>query len=242
MKFRSTLLTITIKHKKQRNIKMAYVEFISNVHNSTKRDYIKRVTDHDKAVVAEAACQFGHDYWDGERHMGYGGYRYDGRWRSVAEALLKHYNIKEDAKILDVGCGKGFLLFEFMQLLPKATIVGIDISTYAIENAKEEVKPFLQVGNANKLPFSDHEFDFIISINTLHNLYLPDLWNAFQEIERVGRGSAKHIIVEAYRNEREKVNLMYWQLTCRAFHTPEEWEWLMQQTGYQGDHSFIYFE
>ncbi len=221
---------------------MSYVEFISNVHNSTKRDYIKRVTDHDKAAVAEVACQFGKDYWDGERHMGYGGYRYDGRWGPVAEAMVQHYKLKEDAKILDVGVGKGFLLYEFTQILPKATVCGIDISTYAIENAKEEVRPFLQVGNANKLPFADQEFDFVVSINTLHNLYLPDLWKAFQEIERVGKNQAKQVIVEAYRNEREKVNLMYWQLTCRAFHTPEEWEWLMQQTGYKGDHSFIYFE
>jgi protein-L-isoaspartate(D-aspartate) O-methyltransferase len=97
------------------------------------------------------------------------------------------------------------------------------------------------VGNANKLPFENNSFDFVVSVNTLHNLYVYDLWQAVREIERVGRGP-KHICIEAYRNEREKVNLMYWQLTCRAFHTPEEWEWIFGQAGYTGDYSYIAFE
>ena len=105
----------------------------------------------------------------------------------------------------------------------------------------DDVKPFVQVANANKLPFPDKHFDLVISITTLHNLYNYDLHAALKEIERVSRGG-KYICVEAYRNEREKVNLMYWQLTCRAFHTPGEWEWIFKQAGYTGDHEFIWFE
>ena len=62
-----------------------------------------------------------------------------------------------------------------------------------------------------------------------------------REIERVG-ASHKYVCSEAYRNEEEKVNLLYWQLTCRMFCTPEEWQWWFKSTGYTGDHSFIYFE
>ena len=220
---------------------MAHLDFLSSVHKSTKRDYRQRVLDHDKADCAELACQFGRDYWDGERHLGYGGYRYDGRWRPVAETIARHYDLKPGSTILDVGCGKAFLLYEFTQVVPGAKVVGIDISTYGIENAKEEVRPFLQVGSAAALPFPDKSFDLVISLNVLHNLYNYDLWSALQEIERVGRGG-KYLVVETYRNEREKVNLLYWQLTCRAFHTPQEWEWLYQQAGYTGDHGYITFE
>jgi ubiquinone/menaquinone biosynthesis C-methylase UbiE len=220
---------------------MALVDFLTTNHTATKRDYLGRVMADDKAHCAEIACQFDRDYWDGERHLGYGGYRYDGRWRKVAEAMARHYGLKPGATILDVGCGKGFLLYEFMQVVPGARVTGLDVSRYAIENAKEEVRPALQIGHARQLPFPDRTFDFVVTINTLHNLYNYDLWSALREIERVGRG-AKHIIVEAYRNEREKMNLLYWQLTCRAFHTPQEWEWLFQQTGYSGDYSYIYFE
>jgi dihydrolipoamide dehydrogenase len=118
---------------------MAHIDFITQVHNSTKRDYVGRVTEHDKATCAEAACQFGKDYWDGERHTGYGGYKYDGRWRPIAEAMAKHYDLAPDARILDVGCGKGFLLYEFTQVLPDAKVTGIDKSgagfVVAIERA-----------------------------------------------------------------------------------------------------------
>jgi ubiquinone/menaquinone biosynthesis C-methylase UbiE len=199
------------------------------------------VLEADKAECAELAIQWGKEYWDGDRKNGYGGYRYDGRWRPVAEAMVKHYGLMPGASILDVGCGKGFLLYEFTQLLPGARITGLDISRYALENAKEEVRPFLQEGNALALPFADRSFDFVVSITTLHNLLLPELWSALQEIERVGRGG-KYVLVEAYRNEREKMNLMYWQLTCRAFHTPEEWVWLFAHARYTGDYSFIFFE
>jgi len=220
---------------------MAYVDFLTSIHKRTQRDYRQRVLDADKAECAEVAVQFGAEYWDGDRRYGYGGYRYDGRWRSVAEAMAIHYNLQPGAQILDVGCGKAFLLYELTQVVPRAEVIGLDLSRYAIENAKDEVRPHLMEGNARKLPFPDQSFDLVFSITTLHNLYLPDLWSALQEIQRVGR-SARYVCVEAYRNEREKVNLMYWQLTCRAFHTPAEWEWLFEQTGYTGDHSFIYFE
>jgi len=220
---------------------MAYVDFIMKVHKATKRDYVARVNEADKAECAEVATRFGKEYWDGDRKYGYGGYKYDGRWRAVAEAMARHYQLKPGASILDVGCGKGFLLYEFTQVVPGAKVTGIDISPYGIEHAKEEVRPFLQVGTASQLPFADRSFDFVFTVNTLHNLYNYELFAALQEIERVGRGP-KHIIIETYRNEREKANLLYWQLTCRAFLTPKEWEWLFQQAGYTGDYSYIVFE
>ncbi len=221
---------------------MANVDLITSVHTGTKRDYLGRVNGLDKAVAAEAAVKFGREYWDGDRSTGYGGYRYDGRWRPVAERMAKLYDLRAGSKVLDVGCGKGFLLYELTQVVPGIVVTGLDISDYAVANAKPEVKPFLQVGNARALPFTDGSFDFVYSITTLHNLYLDDLWAALGEIARVSAGGRGHITVEAYRNEREKVNLMYWQLTCRAFHTPREWEWLFAKAGYTGDYGYIYFE
>lgn len=220
---------------------MAYRDFVNLIHTSTTRDYLARVNEIDKAEVAEVAIEFGKDYWDGSRLTGYGGYTYDGRWRRVADAVVETYGIKPGMRILDVGSGKGFLLHDLAEACPGVEVAGIDVSDYAIEHMMETVKPYCRVGSAATLPWPDDHFDLVISINTLHNLFLPDLWSAFQEIERVGRG-AKYICVEGYRNEREKVNLMYWQLTCRAFHTPEEWRFLFEKTGYTGDHEFIYFE
>lgn len=220
---------------------MPYVDFVSAVHRRTKRDYLTRVNEFPKAEAAKLARQFGRDYWDGDRRVGYGGMRYDGRWRPVADAMIRHYGLEAGARILDVGCGKGFLLYDFTQALPGVEVAGLDISEYAVAEAKEEVRRFLRVGHANALPFPDRSFDLVISITTLHNLQCFDLDRALREIERVGR-KHKYIVVESYRNEEEKANLLYWQLTCESFHRPEGWEWWFRQTGYTGDWSFIYFE
>lgn len=220
---------------------MQEIDFLSEQHSSTSRDYIKRVVEHDKAKCARIATQWGKEYWDGERKHGYGGYTYDGRWNPIAERIAQHYELDEDASILDVGCGKGYLLYEFTQLLPKAEVRGLDISQYALDNAKPEVKGLLDHGHARSLPYEDDRFDLVLSINTVHNLTLPDLFSSLKEIERVGKNS-KWINVEAYRDEREKVNLIYWQLTCRQFNTPREWQWIFEHAGYSGDYGFIYFE
>lgn len=217
------------------------IDFTQALHTSTKRDYVARVVEFDKAECAEVASRFGQEYWDGERQYGYGGYRYDGRWRPIAERMAAHYGLEPGMRVLDVGCGKGFLLYEFTQVVPGLEVAGIDISAYGIENAKPEVRSSLIVGDAKKLPFDDKSFDFVLSLGTLHNFSLENLWSAVSEIERVGRGG-KYIMVESYRNQREKANLLYWQLTCKSFYSVEDWEWLYRKIGYTGDHGFIFFE
>lgn len=223
---------------------MSYIDFLSPLHKSTQRDYLARVNDPDfpKHKAAELAKQWGFDYWDGDRKICYGGYRYmEGRWEKVARLMAEQYDIKSGDKILDIGCGKGFLLYDFTKVVPGVEVYGVDISDYAIANSKEEVRDRLQIGNAISLPFPDQYFDFVYSITTLHNLHCYDLDKALREMQRVGKKN-KYLCVESYRNEVEKANLLYWQVTCEAFNTPEEWDWWFRQTGYTGDHSFIYFE
>jgi ubiquinone/menaquinone biosynthesis C-methylase UbiE len=220
---------------------MPEVDFLAVYQKATARDYVGRVVAHDKAECAAVARQWGRDYWDGERHHGYGGYRYDGRWRPIAEDMARHFGLKAGQRVLDVGCGKAFLLYELTQAVPGIEVAGIDISEYGIANAKDEMRPFLRPGHARSLPWPDDHFDLVISVNALHNLEVFDLEPAVREIERVGRGG-KWICVESFRNEREKANLLYWQLTCMSFHTPEAWAWLYRQWGYTGDYGFIFFE
>lgn len=220
---------------------MANIDFISHIHKKTKRDYLGRVQEIPKAKAATIAKKFDEEYWDGDRKYGYGGFKYDGRWLSVAEKLAAHYKLKPGQKVLDVGCGKGFLLYDLTHAVPGLEVFGIDISKYAIKCSKEEIRNSLKIGSATTLPFEDNYFDLIISINTLHNLPCYDLEKALKEIQRVG-GKNKYIVVESYRNEEEKVNLLYWQLTCESFYSPEEWNWWFNHCKYDGDYSFIYFE
>jgi protein-L-isoaspartate(D-aspartate) O-methyltransferase len=202
---------------------------------------VARVVEHDKAECATVAKRWGEEYWDGPRQYGYGGYRYDGRWLPIAQDIAERYNLQPGDKILDVGCGKAFLLYEFTRAVSGVEIAGLDISAYGIANAKEEARPFLEEGNCTTLPYPDECFDFVYSINTFHNIKVDELKAAVQEVERVGKGK-KWICVESYRNEREKANLLYWQLTCMSFYAPEEWAWLYREWGYTGDYGFIFFE
>ncbi len=219
----------------------ALVNIVTPLHKATERDYIGRMQN-EKAYCMEIARKYSKDFWDGERKFGYGGYKYDGRWCVVAERFIEKYQLKDGDSILDVGCGKGFLLYEIKKLLPNCRIFGFDISEYAVSNAKEEVKASLFVQNAAepKWNFTDNEFDFAFSLATLHNLKINELKTALPEFNRVSK--KQYMMVESYRNEIEQFNLQCWALTCYSFYTPEEWTWLFADYGYNGDYEFIYFE
>ena len=220
---------------------MLEINFLATLHKQTARDYVARVVENDKAECAAVARQWGEDYWDGDRRYGYGGYRYDGRWRPVAEQMVKHYGLTTESRILDIGCGKAHLLYEFTQVLPGVQVSGIDISDYAIQHAKQEIKPHLKKATATDLPFADHSFDFVYSLNVFHNFAVYDLQAAMKEMMRVGK-QQRYICIESYRNESEKVNLLYWQLTCASFYSTQEWQWLLRYWGYEGDVGYIFFE
>ena len=153
----------------------------------------------------------------------------------MARRLKEHYGLTESASILDVGCAKGFLLHDFKQLMPKASIAGIDISAYAYEHSMESVRPFMQVGNAKDLPWPDHSFDLVLAINTIHNLELRECKQALREIQRVSRKHA-YLVVDAYRSEEQRQQLLDWILTAKTFMHVDEWKLVFREVGYTGDY------
>ncbi len=217
------------------------LNIVTPLHESTKRDYLARMVD-DKIHCMKIAKKYSKDYWDGDRRYGYGGYNYmPGRWKPVAEELINIYNLKSGSKVLDIGCGKGYLMHELKLLIPEITIVGIDSSEYALEHAKDEISPFVfKLRADDKLPYLDKEFDLVISLGTFHNLRLEQLKLALKEMERVGKKG--YLMLESYRNEEELFNLQCWALTAESFFDEDEWIWLYKHFGYKGDYEFIYFE
>lgn len=199
-----------------------------------KRDYDKRMAEKSPEVI-RIAKQFGQQFFDGERKYGYGGYKYDGRWKSVVARFKDHYHLPDNAAILDIGCGKGFMLHDFKELMPGSTVAGIDVSEYAIENAMPDMKPFLKIASAEKLPYPDKSFDLVISINSIHNLPPERLKTALKEIGRVSRGHS-YITVDAWRNDQEKENLFKWVLTAESMMQVDDWKKLFDEVGYTGDY------
>ncbi|MBI3884165.1 MAG: class I SAM-dependent methyltransferase [Opitutae bacterium] len=200
----------------------------------TKRDPKARAAA--KTVADRAlAKQFGRDFFDGERRHGYGGYRYDGRWLPVVQRLVEHYQLGPDARILDVGAAKGFLLHDFLQVLPGAIVRGLDVSAYAKANAHGGTGPFIDLGSAEKLPYPDASFDLVISINSIHNLPLPLCAQALAEMERVSRAH-KFLTVDAWRTEDEHLRLLDWILTAETFMHVDDWRKLFAEVGFTGDY------
>ena len=217
------------------------VNFVTPLHKATERAYIDRMID-DKVNCMLKAKEYEYDYWDGDRRFGYGGYKYlAGRWKPVAEAFIDKYGLTNNSSVLDVGCGKAYLLYELKLLLPDLRVKGFDISKHGLNEAKENLKEDLFIHKAQeKYPFEDNEFDLVISLGCLHNLRIFELRTALGEIERVG--TSGYIMLESYRNELEQFNLQCWALTCESFFDKKEWEWIYNHFGYTGDYEFIYFE
>jgi SAM-dependent methyltransferase len=211
---------------------MSELHIIKPLHESTKRDYYERMIK-DKPECMRIARQFGKDYFDGDRKYGYGGYVYDGRFKAVAKVLAEKYNLNSKSKILDFGCGKGFLMHDLNELLG-CECEGFEISRYAIENALVNLKI------TNKLPDPDKDFDLIISLGVLHNFRLMLLKKVFNLFKLFSKH--QFITLDSYHNSQELFNLQCWSLTCQSFFTPDEWIFLFKEWGYTGDYEFLFFE
>lgn len=199
---------------------------------------IKRNVEHRAKVSPKdraLARKFGKEFFDGTRNQGYGGYRYDGRWVPIVKRMIEHYSLPPNARVLDVGCGKGFMLHDFKAALSKGRFAGIDISEYAIANAMDDVKEYVEVADCRELPYDDHVFDLVVSINTIHDVPYEECKTSLKEIERVGR-KHKFIVVDAYRNEEEKERIFKWNLTAETILHTKDWEKLFAEAGYTGDY------
>lgn len=201
----------------------------------TKRNVKERgteKTEEDRAI----ARKFGQEFFDGDRKHGYGGFNYNPRfWQPVIPTFRNHFNLSAVSSVLDVGCGKGFMIHDLAELIQGITVKGIDISEYAIENTIDDMKPNVQVEDAISLPFDDNSFDVVISINTVHNLEREDCGKALQEIERVSNGRS-FITVDAYHNNEEKEAMFSWNLTGKTIMHVDEWKIFFDEVGYTGDY------
>ena len=200
-----------------------------------KRDLTQRLESKTEEVRS-VARKFDKEFFDGERKFGYGGFSYNSRyWSEVVKDFSNYYNLNDGSRILDVGCAKGFMLYDFYKLNSNLDLHGIDISKYAIDNSVPEIKDKLQVANATKLPYEDNFFDLVIAINTIHNLDKDECGIALKEISRVSKKNA-FVTVDAFNNEDEKKRMYAWNLTAKTIMSIEDWKKFFSDTKYNGDY------
>ncbi len=195
-------------------------------------DRAKLITEEHRAI----ARKFDVEFFDGDRLTGYGGYDYHPKfWTDTVRRIVDYYDLADNARVLDIGCAKGFMMYDMSLYRPDLEIFGVDLSTYACEHAKQEMKPYIQPANANNLPFADNSFDLVIAINTLHNLPLIDCKQALREIMRVTRKNA-YVMNDAWRNDDEKQAMLNWNLTALTYMHVDNWRALFDEVGYTGDY------
>jgi ubiquinone/menaquinone biosynthesis C-methylase UbiE len=202
----------------------------------SKRNIEKRAAAKDPSVIA-VAKQYGEMYWDGPREYGYGGYRYDGRWRPVARDVISHFALKPGMRVLDVGCGKGFLVHDLMLEMPGLQAFGIDISFYALQRCPAGIAGRLLFGSADALPFPDASFDCVLSLNTIHNLARARAVRAMAEIQRLSRGRA-FVQVDSYLTPPQREIFASWVLTAEFHDFPDGWLRVFKEAGYSGDYDW----
>jgi SAM-dependent methyltransferase len=191
-----------------------------------------------KAAQAESriiAGRFGREYFDGTREQGYGGYRYDGRWLPIARDIAAHFRLRSGDNVLDIGCAKGFLMRDLMEVVPGLNAWGLEISQYAIDNCHADARGRMVRGSAERLPFASGSMAATLCINVIHNLPRASCLEAVREIERVAPGRG-YIQVDAYRNDEERDAFLDWVLTAETFGKPEMWHDLFGHAGYTGDY------
>ena len=116
--------------------------------------------------------------------------QYVGEQVSKIEKMLKNMDFGSKEKILDLGCGTGFL---FHHITKKAGfIVGVDVSKKGLVHAKKRTKNMPNVGlvcaDADNTPFAENVFDKVFAVTVLQNM--PDPTKTILEMKRVSKKEA----------------------------------------------------
>lgn len=185
--------------------------------------------------------KFPKEYFDGKRAHGYGGYYYNPKFfRKIVKAMIKKYELNNKSKILDIGCAKGFMMYEFKKALPASEVKGLDISKYCKTKAVKKVKKYIKIGSCENLPYPDKYFDFVVSISTIHNVTINGIKKSLKEIVRVSKGNS-FIRVKAYKNLNDKKKIDQWNVVAKSNLSQNNWTKLFKETNYSGDYQFSKF-
>lgn len=179
----------------------------------------------------------GREFYDGTRENGYGGFRYDGRWKPIAKGLIDRYGLTDKSSVLEVGCKKGFFLHDLKELLPGIRVAGIENHPYPIETAMPSIKKDITLCEYDRLPYADRSFDFVLAFSSIYMLHLGGVMEALKEIGRVGRGKS-YITLAAYHDEESRRLFESWSLLGTSMLHVEDWKALFRHVGYVGDYYF----
>jgi ubiquinone/menaquinone biosynthesis C-methylase UbiE len=183
------------------------------------------------------AWERGKEYYDGKRINGYGGFKYDGRWKKILPKFIKKYNLNSKSKVLDVGCKKGFLLKDLKDLVPGIKIFGIEDHKYPIQNSIKEVRTNLKFADYYKIPYKKNYFDAVFAFHCIYRANFGDTVNTIKEIERVSKKNS-YITLGAFNDKKGKELYDQWGILSTSHQYIKDWKKILKHINYKGDYSF----
>ena len=208
---------------------------INYKHNNDSRSHLIA----NRSIVNKLnALERGKNFFDGQREDGYGGMTDDGSWKPVASDLVLNYNLTNSSSVLQLNCEKGYLLSEIHQLIPKANVLGLETSKYAIDNSNSYFKSRIIKWDGLNIPFENKTFDLIICIGYIYTLNLSGITEILTEINRVSKKSS-FINLATYNNAQDLEIFKNWSLLGTTVLKKNEWEKVLSKNNYTGDYWFV---
>ena len=177
------------------------------------------------------------EYYDGSRINGYGGFKYDGRWKKFLPKIIKRYKLTNKSKVLEIGCKKGFLIQDLQELLPGIKAIGIENHRYPISKASVKVKNKLYLKNYYDLEkFKRNQFDLIIAFNSIYMQNLGDIIKTLTGISRISKHS--YISLASFEKKIDRDKFFDWTLLDTTNLKTDDWKSLFKQINFRGNYYF----
>jgi len=177
-------------------------------------------------------------FFDGDRNYGYGGFKYDRRWISVADKICNEYKLNNTSSFLQLACEKGFLLKDIKTKYKDMKVEGIETSNYAIKNSMPDIRENIKYCDTyTKLDYNDKEFDFIVALGVVYIHNIQDAIRCLKEIQRIGKGKS-FITLASYENKDDFWLFKQWSLLGTTILRKEEWLDILKHVKYSGDYFF----
>lgn len=186
---------------------------------------------------------FGKTYFDGKKaYPGYGGYTYDSRFSEPVKKLVDRLKLDKNDKIIELGCAKGFILYEFWKLGFR-NILGQDVSNYAIKNSKTEIKGMLMPKCISKIEAKDNSVKLLFSKEVLPHLSIQKMMKTFNEISRVIKDDGIIYLEIQTGSDKQALNKMrLWDPTHKIVKTKNWWEKILKKRLGKNKNVFVYFK
>ena len=179
------------------------------------------------------------NFFDGDRNFGYGGFKYDGRWKQVARNCVELFDLKLESNILHINCDFGFLLHDIKEINNTYNCFGTEMSRYAIDNSMKSIKDSITYTRPVDIDFKENFFNLTIALGVVYMLTLSDAINLLKKITYITKKNNSFITLATYSNDEDTELFNNWTLGGNLCLKREEWQVVFDEANYKGNCLFI---